>query len=52
MSDAPVPYLDGHCSTQGKPDQYHDLCPGHYRGQLGVEHVCICPNHNDEEASQ
>jgi hypothetical protein len=44
MSD-PVPYLDGHCRTHGRPDQFHALCNGGYRSVFGVEHVCSCPQH-------
>jgi hypothetical protein len=52
MSD-PVPYLDGHCQSHGKPDQYHALCRGGYRSQFGVEFVCVCPAHTDlEEGSE
>lgn len=49
VDDGPVPYLDGHCSTRGKPDQFHGLCPGHYRSQLGVEHLCSCPEHANDK---
>jgi hypothetical protein len=41
----PVPYLDGHCATHGRADQYHTLCGGGYRSQFGVEFVCSCPAH-------
>jgi hypothetical protein len=48
MSD-PVPYLDGRCQSHGSPDQYHDLCPGRFRSQFGVEHACLCPEHANDK---
>lgn len=48
MTDA-VPYLDGHCGTHGRPDQFHALCPGRFRSQFGVEHACSCIEHLNDK---
>jgi hypothetical protein len=52
MSDQTFPYLDGHCKTHGRPDQYHNLCPGEYVSPYGVRRVCSCPNHQPKESAE
>lgn len=37
-------HLFGFCALN---DQGHHVCPGHYIGQNGTEHVCSCPNHEE-----
>lgn len=50
--DTTTPYLDGHCSTRGHPDHYHNTCPHRIRTQFGVELKCSCSAHdNDKEES-
>lgn len=51
-TDGPVPYLDGHCSTNhGRPDQFHHMCPQRIRTQFGVELACSCEAHTKEEGA-
>jgi hypothetical protein len=47
--DQTTPYLDGHCQSLGRPDQFHALCRRRFRSQFGTEFRCSCPNHDDKE---
>lgn len=48
MTDNPTTLL-GWCETKGRPDQYHDMCPGHITSQVNVRIDCACPNHRTED---